>query len=304
MPAKKAKQNVKSNKPNNLVVTKSNNKKKNTKSSSAKNASLVPTKNKKNNQEQVIKIVTKYKDVPLNELYNDLEGMKQYRAVLLERRDELIKAKSIIDSNKRKIAIQKTLENTYDIQFKLQDATFKNHYVPHGFSVINKQQETPNNNLHDRVMQRSQERELTTQQPVVIHHKERTEPPKQVVHNHYHTTIINNEQKPIQPVQQHPQPVQQGFIPQTITLYPQVQPTTQIEISKPKYSIVWPLYERIKELIKPRKYSSIIFPFIIIATILVAASLAFIIIWGFSVGWSKFGDDVFGSIAEFFENVF
>ena len=226
--------------------------------------------------------------------------MKHYRAILLERRDELVKAKSIIDSDRRKIAIQKTLENTYDIQFKLQDATFKNHYVPHGFSVINKQQETPNNNLHDRVMQRSQERELT-QQPVIIHHKDKVEQPRQVVHNHYHTTIINNEQKPIQPIQQ---PIHQDFVPKTITLYPQVQPTTQIEVSKPKYSIVWPLYERIKELIKPRKYSSIIFPFIIIATILVAASLAFIIIWGFSVGWSNFNDDVFGSIGKFFENVF
>lgn len=298
-----ATQNTSSNnskKANHLVVKKDTKGSNNKKHTSSKSKSLVTQKTTKKINDQVsMEVITKYKDVPLNELYNDLEGMKEYRKILTTRRDELIRAKSIIDSNKRKIAIAKTMENTFDIQFKLQDATFKNHYVPSGFKVV-QHEEMPQQQVHDRVMGRSTERQLTDSTPVVIHRKE----PTQVIHNNYHTTIINN-----QPQQQlPPQPVQQkqvGFVPQTITLYPQQQPAvTEIEITKPNYSIVWPLYERIKQIIKPRKYSSFIFPLIVIASILVALSLAFIIIWGFAVGWKNWDDNVIDAIRDFFINGF
>ena len=82
--AESKKSKSKGKQSNSLVVNKNNTSTKK-KTNSSKSKSLTTTK--KHNEDQIIKIVTKYKDMPLNELYSDLEGMKQYRGILLERRE-------------------------------------------------------------------------------------------------------------------------------------------------------------------------------------------------------------------------
>lgn len=113
--------------------------------------------------------IDKYKDIPLGELYEDLNGTQVYKDILQARRDELLRAKSIIDSGKRKLAIAKTSENTVDIEFKYQkNRTFKNHYVPKGnFNVVGPTA-TPDQGVQpqrDRVLGRSQERTISDAQP-------------------------------------------------------------------------------------------------------------------------------------------
>lgn len=125
--------------------------------------------------EKLTKIaIEKYKDIPLGELYEDLNGTQVYKDILQARRDELLRAKSIVDAGKRKIAIAKTNENTIDIEFRYQkNETFKNHYVPSGnFRVVGASTPSDDNTTpqvqRERVMSRSQERTIADPQTQTV----------------------------------------------------------------------------------------------------------------------------------------
>ncbi len=161
--------------------------------------------------------IDKYKDTPLGELYEDLNGTQSYKDILQARRDELLKAKSIVDSGKRKIAIAKTSENTVDIEFRYQkDKTFKNHYIPKGnFNIITSDSEGTPAQQRDRVMGRSQERAISQEQqtfssPGIIF-KEHNAPARQVnitsTLEQRQDRVIGAEQQP-QQMMQRPAPAQ------------------------------------------------------------------------------------------------
>lgn len=122
------------------------------------------------------KAIKKYKDVPLGELYQELGGMRNYIEILEQRKKELLNAKSILDKNKRKIAIQKTIENTDDVKFKFQEATFRLHSIPTTtkLDVVKNSNEKndgdssqPNEFPTNRVMQHSEQRNIAPETKIV-----------------------------------------------------------------------------------------------------------------------------------------
>lgn len=154
--------------------------------------------NKKDTKTNREKQIEKYKDVPLGELYQDLNEMKSYVDILTQRRDELLRAKSVVDPQRRKEAIQKTLDDTFMVQFKYQDATFRNHFQPSGLMVVGtskNNEAAPSHDFGPRVIHRSHERPIydNIEQPNISHIQITQREPSQLyrVHNGMENRGIN-----------------------------------------------------------------------------------------------------------------
>ncbi len=181
-------------------------------------------------ERQMKAAIDKYKDIPLGELYEDLNGTEVYKDILRARREELVKAKSIVDSGKRKVAIAKTSENTVDIEFKYQkNASFKNHYVPKGdYKIVgstgsdNDMEDGAPARARERIINRSEERIISEQQAsignVSLIRSHSPEAPRQV------TITSQLEQRQDRVISAQPAPVPMAAPAATPTPQPQPQP--------------------------------------------------------------------------------
>ncbi len=188
------------------------------KKAASKSAAITPE------EKQLKAAIDKYKDIPLGELYEDLNGTETYKDILKARREELIKAKSIADSGKRKVAIAKTSENTIDIEFRYQkNSSFKNHYVPTGdYKVVGSgsresDSEDGAGNRRQREITRSAERTVAQEQyfttsPETFVRSNKPAAPRQVAIT---STLENRADRPIAdaPVMQRPTPTPAAATP-------------------------------------------------------------------------------------------